>query len=78
MEEDLRRTSLAPHCVPLFSFLLTRDENRRAFGPGEGWDHVHCTVEPSPGHIRCREVAPLHKTSDSLEPFLASVLSVAA
>ena len=29
--------------------------NRRAFRlPGEGGDHFHCTVEPSPGHIRCR------------------------
>ena len=33
-------------------------ENRRASTlPGEGVDHFHCTVEPSPGHIRCRKVA---------------------
>ena len=29
--------------------------NRGAFRlPGEGADHVHCTVEPLPGHIRCQ------------------------
>ena len=34
---------------------LARTPCRRAFRlPGEGGDHVHCTVEPSPGHIRCR------------------------
>ena len=42
-------------CVPLFSTLFNRDGNRRAFRLlGEGGDHVRCTVEPSPGHIRCR------------------------
>ena len=35
--------------------LSRRGENRRAFRlPGEGGDHFSCTVEPSPGHIRCR------------------------
>ena len=44
-------------CVPLFcsTTLFTRGGNRRAFRfPGEGGDHFHCTVEPSPGHVRCR------------------------
>ena len=42
-------------CIPLFSALFNRGGNRRAFRlPGEGGDHFHCTVEPSPGHIRCR------------------------
>ena len=42
-------------CVPLFCTLFHRDGNRRAFRlPGEGGDHFHCTVDPSPGHIRCR------------------------
>ena len=40
---------------PLFCALFNRGGNRRAFRlPGEGGDHFHCTVEPSPGHIRCR------------------------
>ena len=40
-------------CVPLFSTLFNRGANRRAFRlPGESGDHFHCTVEPSPGHIR--------------------------
>ena len=44
-------------CVPLFSAtLFNRGGNRRVFRlPGEGGDHFHCTVEPSPGHIRCRD-----------------------
>ena len=43
-------------CVPLLSTLFNRGGNRRAFRlPGEGGDHFHCTVEPSPGHIQCRE-----------------------
>ena len=42
-------------CVPLFCTLFNRGGNRRAFRlPGKGRDHFHCTVEPSPGHIRCR------------------------
>ena len=43
-------------CVPFFSTLFNRGGNRRAFRlPGKGGDHFHCTVEPSPGHIRCRK-----------------------
>ena len=42
-------------CAPLFCALFNRGGNRRASRlPGEGGDHFHCTVEPSPGHIRCR------------------------
>ena len=43
-------------CVPLFCTLFSRGGNRRVFRhPGAGGDHFHCTVEPSPGHIRCRK-----------------------
>ena len=46
-------------CVPLFSTSFNRGGNRRAFRlPGEGGDHFHCTVEPSPSHIRCRISPP--------------------
>ena len=49
--------------VPLFSTLFNRGGNRRAFRlPGESGDHFHCTVEPSPGHIRRR-----NKSSNSEE-----------
>ena len=45
-------------CVPLLPILFNRGGNRRAFRlPGEGGDHFHCTVEPSPGHIRCRDLS---------------------
>ena len=45
-----------PHLyVPLFCTLFNKGGNRRAFRlQGKGGDHFHCTVEPSPGHIRCR------------------------
>ena len=45
-------------CIPLFCTLFYRGGNRRAFRlTGEGGDHFHCTVAPSPGHNRCREPA---------------------
>ena len=44
-------------CVPLFCTLFTGGGNRRASRlPGEGGDHFHCAVEPSPGHLWCREL----------------------
>ena len=49
--------------VPVLCNLFNRDGNRRAFKlPGEGGDHFHCAVEPSPGHIRCRSLEG-HKRS---------------
>ena len=40
-------------CVSLFCTLFNMGGNRRAFRlPGEGGDHFHCAVEPSPGHSR--------------------------
>ena len=57
--------SSAPHlartpCVPLFSTLFNRGGNRRAFRlPGAGGEHFHCTVEPSPSHIRCRKMGTI-------------------
>ena len=42
-------------CIPLFCTLFYRDGNRRVFTlPGEGGDHFHCAVEPSPGHMWCQ------------------------
>ena len=40
--------------VPLLCTLLfTKGGSRMAFRlPGEGGDHFHCAVGPSPGHIR--------------------------
>ena len=56
MNEVPRRTSLAPLASPRFLFCLIGGGNRRVFRlAGEGGDHFHCTVDPSPGHIRCRE-----------------------
>ena len=44
-------------CVPLFYSLFNRGGNRRASRfPGDGGDHFHCTVEPSPGHTMWAEI----------------------
>ena len=43
-------------CVPLFCTSFSKGGNTRVFRLlGEGGDHLYCTVEPSPGHSRCRE-----------------------
>ena len=40
-------------CVPLIGTLFSRGGNIRAFRlAGEGGDHFHCAVEPSPGGER--------------------------
>ena len=41
--------------VPLLALRLKRPGNRR-LSRLPVWDHVHCTVEPSPGHSWCREI----------------------
>ena len=55
---DWRKFRVVPRSYPLrplIFYYFSRGGNRRAFRlPGEGGDHFHCTVEPSPGHIRCR------------------------
>ena len=59
-------------CVPSFCTLFNRVGNRRAFRlPGEGGDHFHCAVEPSPGHIWCRikEKGPKRRNLESAPPF---------
>ena len=42
--------------------------------PGPTWDHFRCTVEPSPGHIRCRS---LHD-NDSRSRWLLKQIRVSA
>ena len=42
--------------VPFFMLIFVGPEAKGllAFGfPGATWDRFRCTVEPSPGHIRC-------------------------
>ena len=49
---------------PCLALLLKRGRkrNRSAFRlPGEGWDHFHCAVTPSPGHSRCRKKTPQNR-----------------
>ena len=60
--------SSAPY--PLRSLVCTlfdKGGSRRAFKfrlPGAGGDHFHCTVEPSPGHIRCRLIRATGKQAE--------------
>ena len=49
------RASLAPLASPCLVLCSIGVETEGVFRlPGEGGDHVHCMVEPSPGHIQCR------------------------
>ena len=42
--------------VPFLMLIFIGLESKRAFRPpGAAWDRFRCTVEPSPGHIRCRD-----------------------
>ena len=47
---------------PLVCAYFHRDGNKERFRlPGAGGERFHCTVDPSPGHIRCRKfVAKMH------------------
>ena len=58
MEMNRRSTASylvhTPH-VPFFMLILVGLEAHGALSfPGATWDRFRCTVEPSPGHIRCR------------------------
>ena len=56
MEEVPRRTSLVPLAFPCFVLWLEGVETEGLLDyQGAGGDHFHCTVEPSPGHIRGRK-----------------------
>ena len=60
MEEVQRRTSLVPLASPCFVLCLIGVETEGLVDyQGRAGDHLHCTVEPSPGHIRCRAVHPV-------------------
>ena len=51
----LARTPRTPLTSPCSLLSGYRSGSKGAFKlPGATWDHVCCTVEPSPGHIRCR------------------------
>ena len=56
---ERRKLRAVPRLYPLRSLVCTlfnKGGSRGAFGlPGAGGDHFHFTVEPSPGHIRCRK-----------------------
>ena len=58
---EMNGESSAPYlartpCVPLFVHCLKRVETEGLLDY-QGWAGIifHCTVEPSPGHIRCRK-----------------------
>ena len=66
LEEVPRRTSLAPLAFPCFVLRLIGLETKNVLDyQGRAGDHFHCTVEPSPGHIRCRKTYFLGGRLDS-------------
>ena len=68
---------LAPPGVPLFLHCLIRVETEGLVRlPGAGGDHFHCTVEPSPSHIRCRLLS--YSEFFRVQGVLASVHRIAA
>ena len=53
-----RKYRVVPRAHPLrpcvLLILFNRSGSQEGFRlPGATWDHFRCTVEPSPGHIRC-------------------------
>ena len=64
MEEVPRRTSLVPLASPCLLLCLIGVEAEELLDyQGRAGDHFHCTVEPSPGHIRCRNEAALSRVA---------------
>ena len=56
LEEVPCRTSLVPLAFPCFVLRLIGLETKNVLHyQGRAGDHFHCTVERSPGHIRCRQ-----------------------
>ena len=69
MEEVPRRTSLVPFAFPCFVLRLIGVETEGLLDyQGRAGDHFHCTVEPSPGHIRCRKTTVMKATPLKLNP----------
>ena len=67
MEEVPRRTSLVPLASPCFVLRLIGVETEALLDyQGRAGDHFHCAVEPSPGHIRCRQIRTNRKNSEQI------------
>ena len=63
MEEVPRHTSLVPLAFPCFLHCLIGVETEGLLDyQGRAGYHFHCMVEPSPGHIRCRNLWIHQKT----------------
>ena len=76
MEKVPCRTSCAHPLRTLLCAYFDRSGNivKGAFSfPGATWDHLCCTVERSPGHIRCRKELD---TSNFLGHIMRAILSV--
>ena len=71
---EWRKFCAVPCLYPLRSLVCTlfnKGASRGAFRlPGAGGDHFHCTVEPLPGHIRCRQtLKTLTSLNNESRPF---------
>ena len=64
---EWRKFHVVPRSHPLRPCVFAnRSRSKGVFrlpGPGAMWDHFRCTVEPSPGHIRCRADVRKHQSS---------------
>ena len=56
-KKDWKKYRVVPRAHPSGTLLyvyFSRSGSKGAFRfPGATWDHFHCRVEPSPGHIQC-------------------------
>ena len=78
MEEAPRRTSLVPLAFPCFLHCLIGVETEGLLDyQGRAGDHFHCAVEPSPGHIRRRDLSILDDPSIMLQVIINSCSSSA-
>ena len=53
-----------PGCTGQWKFVPRSHPSRRRGSSVEDVDHVHCTVEPSPSHTRCRLLLRVHILCD--------------
>ena len=63
-------------CIPFFVLCFIGLETTNVLDyQGRAGDHFHCTVEPSPGHTRCRLGSHTHTLTFAV-PLFACLVSV--
>ena len=78
MEEVPRRTSLVPLAFSCFVLRLIGVKTEGLLDyQGRAGDYFHCTVEPSPGHIRCQTMTPLSPQPQAWAEWLVDAWTLA-